>query len=172
MSMCVKMRVSRNYPYFLSTERSYFQNRLASAYVLFHYSLGTHSPTPLSFFPPLLSCLLHWRLGADSSSSLRVSSPGSVWLHDWWLTAYASAVRAHFVAGQSLPWPHFRLWIIPWHTFLAEARPKRSQFRVTPELFLCMLYMHLHVYLNMVYFYIYMVHYICAYIYNFYLFFS
>lgn len=107
--MCIEMRVSGNYPYFLCTERSYFQNRLASAHVLFHYSLGTQSPThPTQFFPPLFSFLPYRGHGADCSASLWVSSPGCC-LAPWLVTANVCVVIAHFIAGYSLPWPHLRL---------------------------------------------------------------
>ena len=103
------MRVSGNYPYFLNTERSYFQNRLAFAYVLFHYSLGTQSAIPLSFSLPFFLSF-HTEGTREHRAACPCGAPpqGLAWSMAGDCICL-QMVRVHFIAGQSLPWPHLRL---------------------------------------------------------------
>lgn len=68
-----------------------------------HSALSGFFPSPFSLSP-------YWRHGAESSSSLRVSSPGSC-VAPWLVTAYICVFRAHCIAVHLLPWPHLGLWI-------------------------------------------------------------
>lgn len=128
MSMCIEMRVSGNYLTFYALKGV---TSKIDWHPHMHYSITHLAPSPPLHSVPSPSSLPFFVSSLPKDMEPQQLSPGGGLLPGSYLalrlvTIYICVLRAHFIAGHSLPWPHLRTWSLSYGVHVSRGQNRKK----------------------------------------------